>query len=117
MGKGCNFVIASSVTANLEPEFAHNRPDTPTAKMKHASTVQTLARTYLVQSSRLDTLGVQSADFVIKPDVTRFDLSEFSREQELAVVGEQATLEVISQITVSLLRLDPRLFAAYGEAS
>jgi predicted acylesterase/phospholipase RssA len=26
---GCNFVIAVSVTARLEPEFAHNRPDTP----------------------------------------------------------------------------------------
>lgn len=117
VGKGCNFVIASSVTANLESEFASNRPDTPTAKMQHASTLQTLTRTYLVQSSRLDTLGVQSADFVIKPDVTRFDLSAFTRAQALAVVGEQATLEVISQIKESLLRLDPPLFASCEETS
>ena len=29
VSRGCNFVIAVSVTARLESEFARNRPDTP----------------------------------------------------------------------------------------
>ena len=115
VGKGCNFVIAVSVTAKLESEFANNRPDTPTATMNRATTLQTLARTYLVQSSSLSAQGVQSADFVIEPDVSKFALSEFSRTEELAAAGEQATLEAISQIKEALVRLDPQLFASFRE--
>jgi predicted acylesterase/phospholipase RssA/CRP-like cAMP-binding protein len=115
VGKGCNYVIAVSLTAKLEPEFANNRPDTPTAAMKHATTVQTLVRTHLVQSYNLDARGIQSADFVIEPDVAKFDLSAFTRTEELAVAGEQATLEVISQIKEALVRLDPQLFASFRE--
>jgi predicted acylesterase/phospholipase RssA/CRP-like cAMP-binding protein len=113
--KGCNFVIAVSVTAKIESEFASNRPDTPSATMKRATTLQTLLRTYLVQNSNLNALGVQPADFVIEPDVTNFDLSAFSRTDELAAVGEQATLEAIPEIKEALARLDPQLFGSGEE--
>lgn len=108
--KGCNFVIAVSVTAKMEHEFARNRPDTPTEKMRSASTIQTLLRSYLVQSHSVNSIGVQPADFVIEPDVTRFELSEFTRTDELAAVGEQSTLEAIPQIRMLLNRLDNELF-------
>jgi predicted acylesterase/phospholipase RssA/CRP-like cAMP-binding protein len=98
VSKGCNFVIAVSVTAKMEHEFAQNRPDTPTAKMKSASTLQTVLRSYLVQSVNLNSIGVNPADIVIEPDVTAFELTEFSRTDELAAVGEQATVEAIPRI-------------------
>jgi predicted acylesterase/phospholipase RssA len=108
--KGCNFVVAVSVTAKMEHEFASNRPDTPSDQMRPASTIQTLLRSYLVQSHSVNAIGVQPADFVIEPDVCRFDLSEFSRTDELAAIGEQATLGAIPQIRKLLNHLDSELY-------
>jgi predicted acylesterase/phospholipase RssA len=55
-------------------------------------------RSYLVQSVNLNSIGVNPADIVIEPDVTAFELTEFSRTDELAAVGEQATVEAIPRI-------------------
>jgi NTE family protein len=110
VNNGCNFVIAVSVTAKMEKEFARNRADTPTAQMKPASTIQTLLRSYLVQSRSINSFGIQPADYVIEPDATAFELTEFRRTAELAEVGEQATLEAIPKIKEQLARLDGQLF-------
>lgn len=112
VSKGCNFVIAVSVTAKVEQSFAKNCPDTPTADMKSASTLQTILRSYVVQSMNMNSIGVQPADIVIEPDVTAFDLTEFSRADELAAVGEQATLETLPGIKELLTQLDSELFPA-----
>lgn len=40
-------------------------------------------------------MGIQPADFVISPDVTAFDISEFTRADEMAVVGERAANESV----------------------
>ena len=77
MRKGCNFVIAVSVTAKMELEFADNQPDTPANETRAASSIETLLRSYLVQNHSVNSLGVQDADFVIEPDVTQFDLTAF----------------------------------------
>lgn len=108
--KGCVFVIAASVTAKMELEFAKNRPDTPLQNIRSASTIETLLRSYLVQNNCVNSLGVQAADFVIEPDVTQFQLTEFTRTDELAAVGEQTTLETIPEIRRLLHRLDSQLF-------
>jgi predicted acylesterase/phospholipase RssA len=108
--RGCNFVIAVSVTAKMEQEFAQNRADTPLERMRRASTIQTLLRSYLVQSHSVNALGVQPADFVIEPNVTGFELSAFGRTDELAAVGESATAASIPKILNLLSRLDPGLF-------
>ena len=110
VSKGCNFVIAVSVTAKMEHEFGRNRPDTPTKHMKSPSVLQTILRSYLVQSSNMNSFGVDPADVVIEPDVTQFDLAEFSRTDELAVIGEAAALEAIPKINELLAGLDDRLF-------
>lgn len=107
---GCNFVIAVSVTAKMEKEFARNRSDTPTSQMKSASTIQTLLRSYVVQSRSINAFGVQPADYVIEPDVTAFDLTEFRRTDELAKIGEMATLEAMPKIKKLLAGLDEQLF-------
>jgi NTE family protein len=111
VASGCNFVIAISVTADMEKEFAKNRPDTPTSKMKSASVVKTILRTYLVQNVNMNSVGVAPADFVIQPDVTEFDLAEFTRADEMSAIGEKATLESISKLKELLAQVDTSLFA------
>jgi predicted acylesterase/phospholipase RssA len=108
--RGCNFVIAVSVTARIEKQFGGNQPDTPTPRMRRPSTLQTLFRSLEVQNHILNGLGVQGAELTIEPNVTGFDLSEFMRAQELAATGEQAALGQIPRIKQLLARLDPELF-------
>ncbi|MDG2224030.1 MAG: patatin-like phospholipase family protein [Rubripirellula sp.] len=110
VSKGCNFVIASSVTAQLEREFVGIRADQELAKHKNPSLLQVIMRGYLVQSFNMNSVGVQPADFVIEPDVTAFDLAEFSRADEMAKVGEQVTLDAVNSIKKQLAKLDNALF-------
>src|SRR5262249_10839360 len=76
---GCNFVIAVSVTAKMEQVFYAITPDRPTPPVKKPTVVQTLLRSLLVTNHSLNAIGVLSADVVIEPDVTGFDLTEFMR--------------------------------------
>ena len=66
------------------------RRRSPKSLMKRPSTLQTVLRSFLVQSVNMNSVGVQPADVVVEPDVTGFDLSEFSRTDEIAAVGEAA---------------------------
>ena len=112
VAKGCNFVIASSVTAKLEQSFGGIAIDKESSKRKRPSTLQVILRGQLVQSVNMNAVGVQPADFVIEPDVTAFDLSEFERTDELAEAGLRATEESISHIRQLLSRLDDKLYPA-----
>ena len=47
---------------------------------------------------------------MIAPDVTAFDLSEFTRADEMAVVGEATTQDKIPTILAMLNKLDAKLF-------
>jgi NTE family protein len=111
VSRGCNFVIAASVTAKMEHEFARNRPDTPASEMRSASTLQTVMRSFLVQSVNMNSIGVQPADMVIEPDVTGFDLSEFSRTDEISAIGEATAKLAIPKIGELLRQLDDKLFS------
>jgi predicted acylesterase/phospholipase RssA len=71
-------------------------------------------RSYQVQNYSMNSNWVQSADFVIEPDVTRFELTDFARTDELAAVGEQTTLEAIPQIRELLHKKDSELFPLTG---
>ena len=110
--KGCNFIIAVSVTAKMEHEFASNRHDTPAEKVRRPSTLQTILRTYLVQSSSVNAYGVQPADIVIEPDLQGFDLGAFRRTKELAAIGEKTTDQSIPEIKHLLAEMDSRLFGS-----
>jgi len=115
VSRGCNFVIAVSVTAKMEQEFAGNRPDTPQSQMRSPWTLQTVMRGFLVQSANMNSIGEQPADIVIQPDVTAFDLSEFSRTDEIAAVGEAAAKQEIPKIGELLRQLDKNVFADAGK--
>ncbi len=108
--EGCNFVIAVSVTAKIKQEFAKNGPGLPTAKMKPASILETILRTYVVQNVNMNSVGVQPADFVIQPDVNHFDITEFSRAGEMADIGTQCALESMPALQQALSQIDDRLF-------
>jgi NTE family protein len=109
VAKGCNFVIAVNVSAKMKLEFSGNRTDTQSHKTKPPSTLQTLVRTYVVQSASSD--GAESADVVIEPDLTKYKLTDFVLTAEMAKVGEETTREAIPKIKELLAKLDNRLFA------
>jgi NTE family protein len=58
----------------------------------------------------MNAVGVQPADFVIAPDVTSFDISEFTRADEMALIGEATTNAAIENLHKMLHKLDSRLF-------
>ncbi len=111
VAKGCNFVIASTVTAKLEQVFSGiSIDDEPGKRHKKPSTLQVLMRGQMVQSRNMNSVGVQPADFVIAPDVTKFDAAEFCRTDELSAVGEQTALQAVAAIKQLLSKLDSQLF-------
>ena len=59
----------------------------------------------------MNSVGVQPADVVVEPDVTEFDLTEFSRTDEIAAVGEATTKLAIPKIQDLLQQLDQKLFS------
>ena len=111
VANGCNFVIAVSVTSGIEPEFASNRPDTPTEQMKSPSLLKTIMRTYIVQNVNMNSVGVAPADFVIQPDVTAFDITEFTRADEMALIGAEAAERTMTKLKSLLSKIDSKLFA------
>ena len=115
VSRGCNFVIAVSVTAKLEQEFCAITPGALTPRKK-PGVVQTLLRSLVVQNRNLNAIGVQPADAVIEPDVTGFELTAFMRAKEMAAVGEAAAIEQVPRIRQLLTRLDPQLFRPAGGA-
>jgi predicted acylesterase/phospholipase RssA len=111
VAKGCNFVIASTVTAKLEKDFMGIRSKRKSRGMsKFTGTIQVIMRQNLIQSYSMNAVGVKPADFVIAPDVTSFDMSQFTRADEMAVIGERTTNESIQQLKGMLAKLDAKLF-------
>jgi predicted acylesterase/phospholipase RssA len=111
VAKGCNFVIASTVTAQLEKDFMGIRSKKSRGVSRFIATIQVIMRQHMIQSYSMNAVGVEPADFVIAPDVTSFDLSEFTRADEMAVIGERTTNESVQQLKGMLSKLDPKLFA------
>jgi predicted acylesterase/phospholipase RssA len=109
VAKGCNFVIASSVTAKLERDFMGIRSNGRSAG-GFLSTPQVIMRQNMIQHYNMNSVGVQPADFVIAPDVTSFDLSEFTRADEMALIGESTTNASVANLRRMLSRLDSKLF-------
>lgn len=109
--KGCNFVIASSVTSKLEKDFMGIRTRKARGVSGFTATVQVMMRQNLLQSYSMNAVGVGPADFVISPDVSSFDLAAFTQADEMAAIGESATQESIAQLKAMLRKLDPQLFA------
>ena len=109
VAKGCNFVIASSVTAKLEKDFEGLRS---MVGSRFFSTIQVILRQTIVQNYNMNTVEVQPADWVVAPDVTSFDMSEFTRVEEMARIGEATTNASVAKLVKMLSRLDVKLFGS-----
>ncbi len=107
VAKGCNFVIASTVTAQLEKDF---EGISSRLTDRFLSTIQVIMRQTMVQDYNMNSVGVQPADFVLAPDVTSFDISEFTRADEMARIGEATTDASVAKLRKMLSRLDSKLF-------
>jgi predicted acylesterase/phospholipase RssA len=110
VAKGCNFVIASTVTAKLEKDFMGIRSKKSPGPGRFAASIQVVMRQNMIQSHSMNAVGVQPADVVIAPDVTSFDISEFTRADEMAVIGAEAANASILRLKAMLSKLDPKLF-------
>jgi hypothetical protein len=86
------------------------RTDTPADKAKVPSVLETVLRTYAVQSYNMTNAGQGPADVRIVPDVSTFDMADFTRAVEAATIGTQATLEQLPNVKKLLHRLDRQLF-------
>jgi len=69
-----------------------------------------IMRQTMIQNYNMNSIGVGPADFVLAPDVTSFDISEFTRVDEMARIGEATTNENIAKLRKMLNRLDSKLF-------
>ena len=107
VAKGCNFVIASTVTAKLEKDF---EGISSRFTGRFLATIQVIMRQTMVQDYNMNSVGVQPADFVLAPDVTSFDISEFTRADEMARIGEATTDASVAKLRKMLSRLDFKLF-------
>ena len=112
VAKGCNFVIASSVTAKLEKDFVGIRSKGRLRGSRFFSTIQVIMREKMIQGYNMNAIGVQPADFIIAPDVTSFDISEFTRADEMAPIGERTANDAIPMLRKMLGKLDSKLFAS-----
>lgn len=115
IAEGCNFVIASTVTAQLEKSFGGIGSKRHTLHGRAASTLKVIMRQSMIQHHSMNAVGIQPADFVIAPDVTSFDLSEFTRAEEMARIGEATTAATIGDLHKMLHRLDAELFPEFTE--
>ena len=62
-------MIAVSVTAKMEKQFADITLERPRSPRTKPTVVQTILRSQLVQDYSLNAVGVQPANVVIEPDV------------------------------------------------
>jgi predicted acylesterase/phospholipase RssA/CRP-like cAMP-binding protein len=110
VAKGCNFVIASTVTAKLEKAFGRPQAKRRWFRGRDVSTLKVIMRQNMIQHRKMNAVGIHPADFVIAPDVTSFDISAFTRADEMARIGEATTNATVGDLRKMLHKLDPRLF-------
>jgi predicted acylesterase/phospholipase RssA len=113
VAKGCNFVIASTVTARLEKNFGAVPSKQRALRSPAVSTIKVIMRQNMIQHRKMNAVGVRPADFVIAPDVTSFDISEFTRADEMALIGEATTNAAIGNLYKMLHKLDAELFPEF----
>ncbi len=106
---GVDFVVGVDVSSRVRNEFAGNRPDMPTVKMKNPGALDTLFRIFESLAHNMGKIRNRAVDFWIKPDTSRFGLAEFHRTTEIAAVGEAAAHEAIPELKQRLIELEKRL--------
>ena len=104
-----DFVVGVDVSSRVRHEFAGNRPDMPTSKMRHASTLDTLFRIFESQAHGIGKFRSQAVDFWIRPDTSGYGLADFYRTTEIAAAGEAAARDKVPELKQRLVDLEHRL--------
>ena len=107
--QGADFVVGVDVSSRVRNEFAGNRPNTPTGKMKNAGVLDTLFRIFESQAYNMGKFRNRAVDFWIKPDTSGFGLAEFHRTAEIAAAGEAAASGILAELKQRLVDLEARL--------
>jgi predicted acylesterase/phospholipase RssA len=108
---GVDFVVGVDVSSHVRNEFAGNRPDMPTNKMRNAGSLDTLFRIFESQAHNIGKLRNRAVDFWIKPDTSSYGLADFHRTSEIATAGVAAALGSIGELKQRLADLERRLLA------
>ncbi|AMV32468.1 NTE family protein RssA [Pirellula sp. SH-Sr6A] len=108
---GADFVVGVDVSSHVRPEFAGNRPDMPTTKMRNAGSIDTIFRIFESQAHNIGKMRNRAVDFWIKPNTSIFGLAEFYRTNEIAEAGKNAAQECIMELQQRLSELEKRLIA------
>lgn len=96
--RGNELVVGVDVVTKLAQQFAGNTPLMATAEMRRAGPIETLLRVSEVQNYGITAMRSGAIDFMISPDTSRFEFTDFSRAYELAEVGEAAAEEAIPRL-------------------
>lgn len=108
---GADFVVGVDVSSHVRPEFAGNRPDMPTTKMRNAGSIDTIFRIFESQAHNIGKMRNRAVDFWIKPNTSTFGLAEFYRTNEIAEAGRSAAQGCIAELQQRLSELEKRLIA------
>jgi predicted acylesterase/phospholipase RssA/CRP-like cAMP-binding protein len=106
---GTDFVVGVDVSSHVRPEFAGNRPDMPTIKMRNVGSIDTLFRIFESQAHNIGKLRNRAVDFWIKPDTSIYGLAEFHRTSEIANAGKIAAQHCLTELKQRLVDLEKRL--------
>lgn len=106
---GVDFVVGIDVSSHVRYEFAGNRPDMPTRKMRNAGSLDTLFRIFESQAHNIGKLRNRAVDFWIKPDTSSFGLAEFHRTSVIADAGRVAAQNSVAELKQRLAELEKRL--------
>jgi predicted acylesterase/phospholipase RssA/CRP-like cAMP-binding protein len=111
---GADFVVGVDVSSRVRPEFAGNRPDMPTERMRNAGALDTLFRIFESLAHNMGKFRNRAVDFWIKPDTSRFGLAEFHRTAEIADAGKAAARDAMAELKQRLVELEAGLIEQSG---
>jgi predicted acylesterase/phospholipase RssA len=103
---GVDFVAGVDVNARVRQEFAGNRHDPPTAKMKNAGTLDKRFRIFESQAQNIINFRNRAVDFLITPDTSGIGLADFHHRTDIAANGEAAANERVAELNKRLA--DPK---------
>ncbi len=106
---GCDLIVGVDVSRRMKPEFAGNKPDTPTRLMKNVGALATLMRIFESQAHSLVAFRSRAIDFLITPDTSSYALADFYRSREIAKVGEAAANQILPELQRRLADFEQRL--------
>jgi predicted acylesterase/phospholipase RssA len=110
--RNVDFVVGIDVSTRVRHDFAGNRPDMPTDRMKPVGTLDTVFRIFEAQAHNIGNIRNRAVDFWITPDTSKFGLAEFYRTAEIAATGEAAARAKLPELTQKLSDLRQRFLGS-----